>query len=130
MLVEADFETTEGERIKGRYDAAWDTPEGHSGSLLLTRGPHCWRIEIGDLADARLIVRSWSNIDLETAEYNGFSIVDGLIVVFPGEYETIGRRRGICKHRLPNKDEPYLDYVYARWRKPDPVTVRPQRGAS
>lgn len=125
MLVEADFITTEGERIRGRYDAAWDTPEGHSGSMLLTRGAECWRIEVGDLAVARLIVRSWSNIDLETAEYNGFSIVEGLLVVFPGEYDAVHHRRGICTHRPPRPDEPYLDYVYARYVMPAPVTIRP-----
>lgn len=125
MEVEADFKTTDGERIKGRYEAVWDTPQGHSGAMHLKRGAHCWRIEIGDLPAAGLVVISWSNIDLETAEFNGLSIVDGLLVTFPGEYETVGHTRGICHHRLNHPEEEFLQYIYARWRQPDPVTIRP-----
>jgi len=126
VLVHADFETTEGERIKGPYKAEWDTPRAHAGAMHLKRGAECWRIERGDLVAAQLRVISWSNIDLELAEFNGLSIQDGQLVTFPGEYETVGATRGICRHRLNHDEEEFLDYIYARWRQPDPVDVRPR----
>lgn len=129
MLVDADFTTDEGQQITGRFYAAWDTAGAHAGALILTGGAFCWRIERGDLPAAHLVVISWSNLDLERAEFNGLSIVDGVIVKFPGEYVTHGPVRGVCHHRLNRENEEFLDYVFARWIQPDQVTVRPARGA-
>lgn len=125
MLVQADFATEDGKRITGRFEAAWDTEGAHSGAMILSGSAWRWRIERGDLPAAQLTVIQWSNIDLELAEFNGLSIVNGKLVKFPGEYVTHGPNRGICHHRLNRENEEFLDYVFARWQQPDPVTVRP-----